>query len=171
MVPFTIEAMRIATQSGVCILVFSFATGMPDVNVYAQYLPVYQYALANPCQPGRTHGIALHAYGVNKQTLLSESGDYLGLRHRLFYQQLLPIWPDAAKIPVYLTEAGPGDGSTMYPCEDIARDVIQYTQQVEADPYIHSFDLWNFGRAAWWADFTPCLPTIADAVLRYYRGG
>jgi hypothetical protein len=171
MVPFTIEAMRIATARGACILAFSFATGMPEVEVYGQFWPVYQYALANPCQPGRYHGIALHAYGVERDTLLSESGAFLGLRHRLFYQQLLPIIPDAVNIPVYLTEAGPGDGSTMYDCGDLARDVVQYTAQIEADPYIKGFDLWNVGRGGFWVDFTPCLPAIGDALIQYYTGG
>jgi hypothetical protein len=171
MVPFTVEAMRIATSRQVCLLVFSFATGMPDVEVYSQYWPVYQFALANPCQPGRYHGIALHAYGVNSQALVSESGDYLGLRYRLFYDQLLPIMPEAVNIPLYLTEAGPGSGSTMYPCDVVARDVIQYTQQLEADPYIKGFHLWNVGRGGLWVDFTPCLPAIGDALIAYYTQG
>jgi hypothetical protein len=170
MVPFTIEAMRIATAHGACILVFSFATGMPDVGVYAQFWPVYQYALANPCQPGRYHGIALHAYGVDRNTLLSESGEFLGLRHRLYYQQLLAVYPDAINVPVYLTEAGPGDGSTSYPCDVLARDVVQYTAQLEHDPYIKGFHLWNVGRGGFWVDFSACLPAIGDALIQYYSG-
>ncbi len=171
MVPFTIEAMRIATERGVCLLVFSFGTGMPEVSVWAQFAPVYQYALANPCQPGRYHGIAMHAYGFDKTTMLSQSGEFLGLRHRLYYQQLLPLVPDVATVPVYITEAGPGDGSTSYPCDVLAADMIEYTRQIEADPYVKGFHMWNVGRGGMWVDFTACLPTIGDALIRYYQGG
>jgi hypothetical protein len=168
MVPFTIEAMRIAGNGGVCILGFSFGTGMPDVDTYVDYWPVYQFALANPCQPRRYHGIALHAYGVNPQTLVSESGDYLGLRYRLFYDQLLAVYPGAANIPLYITEAGPGSGGTALPCDVVARDVIQYTQQLEADPYVKGFHLWNVGQGGLWVDYTACLPAIGDALIAYY---
>jgi hypothetical protein len=169
LVPFTIEAMRIATQQGACLLVFSFGTGQPEIDVYRQFLPVYQYAVANPCRPGQYHGIALHAYGVERETLLSESGLFLGLRHRLYYAQILPIFPDAIKLPLYLTEAGPGDGGHAFPCEDVARDVVEYTQELEYDPYVRGFNLWNIGRASYWVDYSPCLPVIADALIRYYR--
>jgi hypothetical protein len=168
-VPFTIEAMRIATTRSTCILAFSFATGMPDVETYIQYLPVYQYALANPCRPGQYHGIALHAYGVDPQTLVSESGDFLGLRYRLFYSQLLAVFPAAANIPLYLTEAGPGSGGDpALPCDAVARDVIQYTQQLEADRYVKGFHLWNVGQGGQWVDYTACLPAIGDALIAYY---
>jgi hypothetical protein len=150
MVPFTVEAMRIASERQVCILVFSFATGMPEVEVYWQYYPVYQFALDHPCGPNRYHGIALHAYGVVPGTLVSESGDFLGLRYRLFYHQLLAILPYADHVPVYLTEAGPGAGSTLIPCEDLARDVIQYTEQLKNDSYIKGFHLWNVGQGGNW---------------------
>jgi hypothetical protein len=167
-VPFTIEAMRIATTRSTCILAFSFATGMPDVDTYIQYLPVYQYALANPCRPGQYHGIALHAYGFDPETLVSESGDFLGLRYRLFYNQLLAAFPGAANIPLYLTEAGPGNGGDPVRCDLVARDVIQYTQQLEADRYVKGFHLWNVGRGGRWVDYTACLPAIGDALLAYY---
>ncbi len=168
MVPFTIEAMRVAGLHNTCILGFSFATGMPEVERYAEYWPVYQFALANPCRPGRYHGIALHAYGVEPQTLVSESGDFLGLRHRLYYSQLLAVYPGAVNIPLYLTEAGPGSGGLALPCDMVARDVIQYTQQLEADPYVKGFHLWNVGRGGMWVDYTSCLPAIGDALIAYY---
>jgi hypothetical protein len=167
-VPFTIEAMRIAGLHSTCILGFSFGPGMPDVDTYIQYLPVYQFALANPCRPGQYHGIALHAYGVDPQTLVSESGDFLGLRYRLFYDQLLAAYPSAANIPLYITEAGPGSGGTALTCDDVARDVIQYTQELEANSYVKGFHLWNVGQGGLWVDYTSCLPAIGDALIAYY---
>jgi hypothetical protein len=169
MVEFSIEAMRIANQRGRCLLLFSFGPGNPEIDEFAQLVSVYEYALENPCQPGRYHGIALHAYGVDTTTLVSESGIYLGLRHRLFYERILNSLPDAIQIPVYLTEVGSGDGHTPFSCEDTRRDVMQYTQQLEYDPYIRGFHLWNFGPSRpGGVDITPCLPIIGDALINYY---
>jgi hypothetical protein len=170
LVRFSIEAMRLANQQGRCLLLFSFATGNPEPYEFAQVLPVYEYALQNPCQPGRYHGIALHAYGVGPTSrLVSESGIYLGLRHRLYYRDLVERLPQVINIPVYLTEVGQG-GDSMMACDVIAHDVIQYTQQLEYDPYIQGFHLWNLGGQSEWINIEACLPLIGDALLRYYDG-
>ncbi len=168
LIPFTIEAMRLAGEMQECLLVFSFASGNPDPADYAQLLPVYDYALQHPCQPGRYHGVALHAYGMS--TLVSQSGLYFGLRHRLFYTQILAQLPEAMLIPVYLTEAGAGDGRAPsdYSCEDIRQDVLQYTSELQFDPYIRGFHLWNVGKIEEWVDLTPCLPMLGDALVNYY---
>lgn len=168
LVPFTIEAMRQAGARGQCVLVFSFSAGNPEPDVYAQLLPVYEDALEHPCQPGRYHGIALHAYGIDRTTLVSESGLGLGLRHRLFYAEILPDLPEAIRIPVYLTEAGAGDGRADFACEDVVRDVLQYTSQLEFDPYVRGFHLWNVGSQGQWVDFARCLPQLGDALTAYY---
>lgn len=172
LVTFSTEAMRIAGERGQCLLLFSFTTGQPEVGAFTQLAPVYQYALQHPCQPGRLHGVALHAYGVNPNTLVSESGIYLGLRHRLFYTSLLAQLPDAIRVPVYLTEVGPGDGRQPFSCQDIARDVVQYTRELAYDPYIWGFHLWNVGplgpQSGDWVDLTPCLPLLGDTLLSYY---
>lgn len=170
LVAFSIEAMRIGSQQGRCLLLFSFATGNPEPYEYERLLPAYEYALQHPCQPGRYHGIALHAYGVGPNSrLVSESGIYLGLRHRLYYHWLLEQLPQAVNIPVFLTEVGQG-GDTLMGCGDIARDVIQYTEQLEHDSYILGFHLWNLGGQIGWINIEPCLPTIGDALLGYYAG-
>jgi hypothetical protein len=171
LVPFTIEAMRLATERGYCLLVFSFAGASPEPYQYRDLQPVYEYALKNPCQPGRRHGIALHAYGVYPGSLVSESGIWLGFRYRLYYDQILPDLPDATLLPVFLTEVGPGDGRMPFKCETITRDMIQYTQQVEKDPYIQGFHLWNLGAPTFeWIDVTDCLPMLGDALINYYAG-
>jgi hypothetical protein len=169
LVAFSIEAMNQAAQRSQCLLLFSFATGNPEPGEFSALLPALDYALRNPCQPGRLHGIALHAYGVNAQTLVSESGMALGFRHRLFFEQVLPALPEAGYLPVYLTEAGAGDGRAAFECADVARDVLQYTQQLAADAYIRGFHLWTVGGgSSGWFDVTPCLPQIRDALLGYY---
>jgi hypothetical protein len=169
LVPFTIEAMQQATAHGYCLLVFSFAAGNPEPYQYDDLVPVYDYAINHPCKAGRRHGVALHSYSGDPHRLVSESGIWLGLRYRLYYEQLLPVLPDATVIPVFLTETGPGDGRTSFACDTLARDMIQYTRQLEEDPYIQGFHLWNLGSPGFeWIDVTDCLPALGDALINYY---
>jgi hypothetical protein len=171
--PFTIEAMRLMGERGQCLLVFSFATGNPEPGQFAQLLPVFEYALEHPCQPGRYHGVALHSYGFYPGTLVSESGLAFGFRHRMLMLPILQQKPEAIQIPVYITEAGAGDGRSRFRCEDITRDVIQYTAQLAYDPYVRGFHLWSAGPAGdnqTWFDVTPCLGMIGDALTSYYAG-
>lgn len=165
---FSIEAMRIANEQGRCLLLFSYSGGTPEIDQFAQLRPAFEFAVQNPCQPGRYHGIALHAYSGEPNRWLSDSGIWLGLRHRLFYAEILPYIPEAIQLPLYLTEAGPGNGYEKFACEDITRDMMQYTSQLENDSYIRGFDLWNFGISA--VDVTPCLPLLGDALIGYYGG-
>ena len=168
---FSIEAMRQAEQFGECLLLFSFSPGRPEPEYFLQLKPVFQYALEHPCANGRYHGMALHAAGRDAHTLATDSGVAMGLRHRLLYGALLAEMPEAAQIPVYLTEAGPGNGRILFPCNEITREALQFTQQLEHDPYVQGFHLWNVGTgASGWADITPCLPQIADALINYYQG-
>jgi hypothetical protein len=160
--------MRIASERGQCLLVFSFAVGSPEPEAFAQLLPVYEYALQHPCQPGRYHGVALHTYGIDANTLLSESGIYIGYRHRLYYTLLVTDFPDVLRIPVYLTEAGSGNGIKKLSCSEVSRDIVQYTQQIELDPYIRGFHFWNLGSGTEWVDYSDCLPAIGDELLKYY---
>lgn len=171
LVPFAIEAMRLANERGLCLLLFSFAGGNPEPVEYAELAPVYDYALDHPCGPQRYHGIALHAYGGSGGGLLSESGPFMAYRHRKFYEQLLPLLPEAYYIPVYITEAGPADGRVEFACADLARDVVQYTREIERDPYVRGFNWWSVGPPdGQWVDVTPCLSQIGDALVAYYAG-
>jgi hypothetical protein len=168
LVPFSIEAMRIANSMGYCLLLFSFGGGTPEVSEFAQLAPALQYALDNPCQPGRHHGIALHTYSGDPQLLVSESDDWLGYRHRRFFAAILPIVPEAVNLPVYFTETGPGNGYVQFSCADIVRDMIQYTERLKTDSYVKGMHLWTMGWAK--VDVGPCLPLLGDALLDYYAG-
>ena len=165
---FSIEAMKIANEEGRCLLLFSFPGGNPDMQVFNDLLPAYKYAVENPCAPGRTHGIALHAYSLQDTRLTSESDVWIALRHRVLHERLLLSLPEAASLPVYITEMGIGGGTFLPPCEWIVRDALQYTYQLEEDPYVKGFHLWNVGSGAQWYDITPCLPDLTDALIRYY---
>lgn len=166
LVAFSIEAMRIANEQGRCLLLFSFGVGTPEIAEFARLAPAFEYALEHPCQEGRYHGISLHAYGHDQGELVSETDDWLGYRHRRFYAEILRLVPGADRLPVYLTEVGPGNGYEQFSCSTIIRDIIQYTDRLQPDTYIKGFHLWTLGWSA--LDLTPCLGPLGDALVSYY---
>ncbi|MCD4685025.1 MAG: hypothetical protein K8S97_03710 [Anaerolineae bacterium] len=168
---FSIEMMKLAAADGRCLLLFSFPGGNPNMADFNQLLPAYEFAVNNPCAPGRTHGVAIHAYSLEDSRLVSESDVWIAMRHRILYERLLATVPQAAELPMYITEMGIGGGTIMPACDMIIRDVLQYTYQVEEDPYVQGFHLWNVGSGAQWYDVTPCLPELAEALIAYYSAG
>ncbi len=166
---FSLEMMKLANQDERCLLLFSFPGGNPDMDVFNQLLPALEYAAENPCAPGRTHGIALHAYSTRDDMLASESDVWLVMRHRIVRERLQMVLPQAAQLPIYITEFGIGGGTLMPACETIIRDALQYIYQVEEDPYVKGIHLWSVGSGAQWYDITPCLPDLTDALLAYYN--
>ncbi|HML23321.1 MAG TPA: hypothetical protein PKD09_16825 [Aggregatilinea sp.] len=168
---FSIEMMRQAAVDGRCLLLFSFPGGNPSMDEFDELLPAYQYAVDNPCQPGRTHGISMHAYSDVELKYISVTDVWLAFRHRIFYDRLLQTLPAAANLPIYITEAGEGSGTQFHlmTCEDLTRDMIQYTNLLESDPYVKGFHLFNIGEQWPWADYTSCLPQLADALIAYYQ--
>ncbi len=168
--PFTIEAMRIANEQSRCLLIFSLPGGNPDMAVFPDLYPAYRYAAEHPCAPGRTHGIAMHAFSIEDGRLASESDVWITFRHRVFYEHLLVDVPEAAHLPVYYTAFGIGGATLMPTCQQIIRDALQYTYQLEEDPYVKGFDIWNVGTGEQWYDITPCLDDLATALITYYGG-
>ena len=168
---FSIEAMRYANEEGVCLLMFSFPGGNPEMDTFDDLLPAYQYALDHPCASGRLHGIAVHAFSLEDDTLVSEEDVWVALRHRIFFNRLQAVFPEGAEVPVYITEAGIG-GRTIQPtCDTVIRDALQFTFLLEQDPYIKGFNLWNVGTGEQWYDITPCLPALGTALIDYYANG
>lgn len=167
---FSIEAMRLASQQERCLLLFSFPGGNPTVAGFREVLPAYQYAAENPCAPGRHHGIALHAYSLEDGLLVSEADKWVSLRHRIFEEELRQRLPEAVDLPVYITELGEGGGMAIASCDTLIRDALQYTYQLEEDPYIKGFHLWSVGSGTRWVDITSCLPALGDALIAYYQG-
>ena len=131
-------------------------------------LPAYQYAVDHPCQPGRTHGISLHAYSMDDKLMLSEADVWVARRHEIINERLLLSLPAAANLPVYLTEVGIGGGQTFPGCDVVIRDALLYTYQIEVDPYVKAFHLWSVGTGTGWYDIADCLPALADELIRYY---
>jgi hypothetical protein len=75
-------------------------------------------------------------------------------------------------VPVFITEWGQGGGTYItdqtISCADVVRDVLQYTYQLEEDPYVVGFHLWSVGSGTIWRDLTSCLDMIGPALLQYY---
>ena len=167
---FMIEVMKIANERGRCLLLFSFSGGTPDMQEFNTVLPAYQYAVEHPCQPGRTHGIAMHAYSMEDGQMLSESDKWIALRHEIIHDRLLQVYPPGVDLPVYLTEVGIGGGQTFPGCDMVIKDALNYTYQLELDPYVKGFHLWSVGTGTGWYDISACLPDLANELIRYYGG-
>ncbi len=165
---FSIETMRIANEAGYCLLLFALPGATPPMDQFDQLLPAYEYAAQHPCPNGLMNGIGLHAYSLEDDKLASESDVWVVFRHRLMAQRLDQVLPVAANLPVYITEFGIGGGTIDPGCEAVVRDTIQYTYQLEEDPYIKGFHLWSVGSGAQWYDVTPCLDQLGASLLAYY---
>jgi hypothetical protein len=167
---FAIEMMKLANAQGRCLLLFSFSGGQPDLSQIDAYLPALRYAVENPCQPGRTHGIAMHESSLQDDVMLSEGDPWLAFRHRKWHETLLAKLPEAAALPIYITEAGSGGGGYLNTpsCDMTDRDIVQYSYLVEGDPYVQGFDWWNVGSNTPYYDLTLCLEGIGTALIAYY---
>lgn len=167
---YAIEAMRLANEQERCLLLFTFPVGGPDLTIFPGLYPAYRYAVEHPCAPGRTHGIAMTARSLSNDSLASEADIWVTFRHRLLYEHLLADVPEAANLPLYYTEFGIGGGTIMPSCDTIIRDVLQYSYQLEEDPYVKGFHTWNVSKGEQWYDITPCLDDLATALITYYGG-
>ncbi len=168
---FSLEVMKLATAQNRCLLLYSFSAGQPQIEEAESMLPVMEYAAQNPCQPGRYHGIAVHNYGEEGDILLSQASEWMALRHRKLYETLIARVPSAVNVPFFITEAGPGGGGGFMNtprCEDVYTDVVQYSYQLEQDPYVWGYHLWSFGAGTVWWDLTLCLDGIGAALIGYY---
>jgi hypothetical protein len=167
---FAIEMMKLANAQGRCLLLFSFTAGQPDLSEIDAYLPALKFAAENPCQPGRTHGIAMHESSFQDNVMLSEGDPFLAFRHRKLHETLLAKLPEAAALPIYITEAGVGGGGYLNTptCEMTVRDIVQYTYLAESDPYVRGFEWWSIGSGTPYYDLTSCLDGIGTALIAYY---
>lgn len=146
---FQIELMRRANERGICLLLYSFSVGTPSLEFFAQTKPVWDWALSHPCQPGRHHSLAMHAYGlgytIDNEWLMQ------GWRKRCEvlpgYCERVGIW--MTEWEHYEQESDPVD------CARVASNVAWARAAYKNTP-VRGVLLWSFGALAPWRDLTPC---------------
>lgn len=158
---WSIRAMQYAGARGYCLLLFSFSAGTPELDQWAALQPALDYAMQNECQPGRKHGIALHAYPIYAGSPL----DDIWLFSR--YKQFCALTPDACReLPIYMTEWGyywaedqPVD------CAALVRDVAWAQRTYSASPYnVEGYHIWSMGGGTVWRNAENCVPALVAAL-------
>jgi hypothetical protein len=147
----TIDMMEWAGARGICLLLYSWGVGNPTIEFWAREVPpALDYALAHPCQSGRYHGIALHAY------TLGQPLDNLWL-NSLYRQLFAAIDLKYRQLPVYITEWGGSYAQESDPvnCARLAEDVA-WARRTYRDGLITGFTIWSFGESQVWRDVTNC---------------
>lgn len=162
---FSLRLLELGTRDGLSLVVPGDGPGSPEIADYAsEYTKLYAYILAHP---DAGHAISTHAYGLDRY--LSDSGLWLGFRHRLFYEAMRVRLDGAGRVPVYLTEIGPygafrGDPIT---CAGLADDMARYAVELRRDPYVRGAHLFTTGHGGGeWYAVDGCLGAIADALRR-----
>ena len=189
---FESERVREMARYGLKTAIGGFATGTPEVDEFALFLPAVETAL----QYGGI--LTLHEYGAPEITFLYGGAlpgfpaypdrGALTFRYRWFYRELLE--PRGLVIPLVITEAGldgiignrPGpDG---YGWQDFAQYGVErgwgdtgteafmaqlawYDRGVRQDPYVLGFTVFTAGPVGhWWNyDINPLLPMLTDYVI------
>jgi len=147
-----------ANASGVCLLLFSDGPGNPQIHEFAKRKPVLDLVLAQECQPGRRHAIALHNYYGR------ESGVWLFGRWRLFREALGPKY-DAVQI--YFTEqgmpdvTGKVDGRDAPDCAAVRAEMAALDATFRAAPEVRGYHAYSVGHGTEWMDITPCLALLS----------
>lgn len=162
---FSLRVLELGTRDGLSLIVPGDGPGNPEVADYAnEYAKLYAYILAHP---SAGHAISTHAYGIDRY--LSDSGPWLGFRHRLFYEAMRGQVADAARVPVYLTEIGSYGAFRNDPimCTGLANDMARYAVELRRDPYVRGAHLFTTGSGGGeWYAVDGCLAAIADALRR-----
>lgn len=157
-VAYLLEFLRLADANGFKLAIPADPPGNPTEQEYVAYLPLYQYIVAHP-----GHAISRHNYGI--ATLLSQSGIYLGYRHRLDYTIMLALYPQAAEVPVYLTETAAYDGRVEVGCGVLVADYMTYLDELDHDPYVKGLAAFTVSGNFEWASITNCLPALTEAII------
>ncbi len=189
---FEQERVREMARYGLKTAIGGFATGTPEVNEFALFLPAVETAL----QYGGI--LTLHEYGAPEITFLYGGAlpgypaypdrGALTFRYRWFYRELLE--PAGLVIPLVVTEAGLDGiignrpGPSGYGWQDFAEYGVQkgwgntgseafmaqlawYDRGVRQDPYVLGFNVFTAGPVGhWWNyDIGPLLPMMTDYVI------
>lgn len=186
---FEQERVRLMAQYGLRSAIGGFATGVPEVNEFALFMPAIETAV----QYGAV--LTLHEYGapVINQGYGSALPGYpfhpdrgsLALRYRWYYEELLK--PAGLVIPLIITEAGidgiignrpgpPGYGWADFQeyavdagwgsngIEAFVNQMAWYDEEVRKDYYVLGFTIFTAGPIGHWNnyDITSVLPHLTN---------
>jgi len=153
------ELLRLGNADGFCLLVPGDAPGNPTTfDEVRGYAPIYRYILERPCNM-----VSAHSYGIDK--LLSESGLWLGYRHRLNLIAIKEVVPLAEHVNVILSEVGPYDGRRQLDCTTFVNDMMSYSSGLQSDPYVIGFHAFTLGLRGEWSNWTDCISSVTQALL------
>lgn len=150
-----LESLRIATARGQCLLLYNFEVGNPVMEWReGEIPPALDYALAHPCQPGRYHGIGIHAYDIGYG--LNDSW-----RNNRYVRMFSAIDLKYRALPVYFTEWGGSFIEEKEPvdCNTVLAD-LRWARNQYRDGIIDGVLIWSFGESQVWRDLTECGPAI-----------
>lgn len=188
---FEQERVRYMAQYGLRSAIGGFATGVPEMDEFAQFVPAIETAI----QYGGI--LTLHEYGAPEMTYLFGSAlpgypayadrGALTFRYRWYYREFLE--PAGLVIPLVITEAGidgiignrPGpDGYGWQDFTDYAiaqgwgetgedafiNQLAWYDRGVRQDYYVLGFTIFTAGPVGHWYnyDINPLLPRLTDYV-------
>ncbi|MFA6270896.1 MAG: hypothetical protein WC657_06860 [Candidatus Paceibacterota bacterium] len=156
---FTLRLEELANNAGVCLLLFSDSPGNPAILTdWQARKPALDYALAHPCQSGRTHGVAQHVYGIQPGVVPTATGQWIFGRHNLI---LALMGSKYAALPWYFSEWGIGNGRGVVDCGALQADARKALSIYNNEPEVVGFAIWNVGgnpsSATDWTDITGCL--------------
>lgn len=152
-----IETMQAANEAGVCLLLYSFGVGTPSLEMFAATKPVWDWALAHECQPGRHHALAMHAYGLNfpRENIWLFSGWKMRCDALPGYCQRVGIW--FTEWEWYANESDPVS------CAQVV-DNIRWARTEYKNSPVRAVLLWSFGDLQPWRNLTPCAEILANDV-------
>lgn len=160
-VDWNIRVLEYVTARGYCTLAGSFSAGTPEPEQWAAWARLMRWMMAHPCQDGRLHGVALHAYPIIPGTTL----DNVWLFSR--FKTLCAATPEECRtLPIYMTEHGWYlDERAPVDCAALVRSVEWSERTYAASGYnILGYHLWNFGSGTVWRDATNCVPALVAAL-------
>jgi len=155
---FMRTCVEIANGEGIKLALYSFATGVPEIDEFAELLPSLQLARDTG------HVLALHEYGLTGS--MREAGSWLTARYREYYNQLL-VPKGLGDLPLIVTEAAPRGGHNWGDfVEEFVADVGWYDVELMRDPYVIGAALFTLGNWAN-ANFANALYDLAQWIIAH----
>lgn len=163
---FTLHCMDRAEHAGYHLALYSFATGVPELDEFKQLLPSLEHAAR------RAHVLSLHEYGMTDESAgwdgtMRSTEPWLALRYRMYYKLVLnPAGLGA--LPLYITECAPFGGfdwDAKGPQAFLA-DTIWYDQELQKDHYVRGCCLFTLGGGRWQeSNYQDVLPQLTDYMV------